>query len=262
MRTFLFLLFMAILSSTSEAALPKIMVEDAWPPFAFKKQGQPAGLSVDLVKEAFHLVDEKPQLVQVPYPRCLALTAAGKFPACFNSAHSSEMNKDFLFPKESLFKSRGLIVTNLPVSARLKIEKVTDLEGRSVALPTGFPFGPQFDENKKIKKIFTASDYNSLRMLKANRVAFIAIDEFVYYYLVKENPEFRDFSVLLLLSEEDIFVHFAKNEEGRILLKKFEVGLAKLKKSPRYQEILESWIGPIKKDQEQILTSLPEAPPL
>ncbi|WP_374029863.1 substrate-binding periplasmic protein [Bdellovibrio bacteriovorus] len=239
-RAFLTALLIVLFCLAGQAH--KILVEDSWPPFAFKKDNFPVGLSVDLVSEAFFQAGEPLELVQVPYPRCIALTANGKYPACFNSAYSAEM-KEFLFPKEPLFKSRGLIVFNIQKKEN-HVHSLKDLEGKQVALPTGFPFGTAFDENKKILKVFTANDFNSLRMVHTQRISFAAVDEFVLYYYLKHHPEFRKtLRITLHLSEEPIFVHFAKNSEGKVLLRKFETGLIKLKKSARYKEILEKWVG-------------------
>ncbi len=244
MGRFGFLLVILICFDAWSASL-KLMVEDSWPPFAFREKGRAVGMSVDIVRAAFKNVGEDIDLVQVPYPRCLAQTQSGKFAACFNSARSKEMDADFLFPKEPLFKSKGLIV-GLRTGTAEKVQKVKDLEGRTVALPNGFPFGVEFDENSKINKVFTANDLTSLMMLNSRRVGFVAIDEYVFYYYLKSKPEFRDrFKIMIEMSEEPIYVHFSKKHpDTKALMKKFEMGLSMLKASAGYRSILENWVGP------------------
>ncbi|WP_413293544.1 substrate-binding periplasmic protein [Bdellovibrio sp. HCB185ZH] len=249
-----------LLASISTSAKPiKILVEDSWPPFAFKKENRAVGMSIDIVRAAFKNVGENIELVQVPYTRCKAQTATGRYVACFNSAHSKEMDADFLFPKEPLFKSKGLIIAN-KITVRSKPARVKDLEGKSVALPAEFPFGKEFDENTQINKIFTSSDQTSLMMLKSNRVSYVAIDEFVYYYYLKTNPDFKNqFYVVLELSEEPIFVHFSKKHQDTAeLIKKYDIGLAMLKVSARYNEILEDWVGVKGQKRVQIFSILPK----
>ncbi|WP_413557422.1 substrate-binding periplasmic protein [Bdellovibrio sp. HCB209] len=246
-----------LLASLASHAKPiKILVEDSWPPFAFKKENRAVGMSIDIVRAAFKNVGENIELVQVPYTRCKAQTATGRFVACFNSAHSKEMDSDFLFPKEPLFKSKGLIIAN-SITVKTKPTKVKDLEGKTVALPAEFPFGKEFDENYRINKIFTSSDQTSLMMLRSNRVSFVAIDEYVYYYYLKNHPEFKNsFHVVLELSEESIFVHFSKkHKDTQELIKKYDVGLAMLKLSPKYNEILEDWVGVKGQKKVQIFSS-------
>ncbi|MBO9665514.1 MAG: amino acid ABC transporter substrate-binding protein [Bdellovibrio sp.] len=252
--------FVLFFSPLAHGKTVRLLVEDSWPPFAFKKDNTPVGMSIDIVRAAFKNVDEEIELVQVPYPRCLAQTANGKFVGCFNSAHSKEMDKDFLFPKEPLFKSKGLIIANT-VTSKIKIARIKDLEGRTVALPTGFPFGKEFDENNKITKMFTANDQTNLMMLKSNRISFVAIDEYVYYYYLKTNPDFKgQFQVALTMSEEPIFVHFAKkNKDSAVLMKKLDMGLAMLKASGRYNEILESWVGIEGQKRVQMFSRLPKS---
>ncbi|WP_413574836.1 substrate-binding periplasmic protein [Bdellovibrio sp. HCB290] len=237
----------------------KILVEDAWPPFAFKKGDRPVGMSVDIVRSAFKNVGEQIELVQVPYTRCIAQTQTGKYVACFNSARSKELDEKVIFPKEPLFKSKGLIVANT-ITAKKKPAKVKDLEGNSVALPAEFPFGKEFDENKSINKVFTSSDLTSLMMLKSNRVSFAAIDEYVYYYYLKNNPEFKNqFQIVLEMSEEPIYVHFSKShKQSKELIKKFEMGLGMLKASSGYNDILEDWVGMKGQKRVQIFSFQPK----
>ncbi len=249
-----------LLASLTAFAKPiKILVEDAWPPFAFKKENRAVGMSIDIVRAAFKNVGESVELVQVPYTRCKAQTATGRYVACFNSAHSKEMDNDFLFPKEPLFKSKGLIIAN-KITARNKPLRLKDIEGKSVALPAEFPFGKEFDENTQINKIFTSSDQTSLMMLKSNRVSFVAIDEYVYYYYLKTNPEFKNqFYVVLELSEEPIYVHFSKkHKDAAELIKKYDMGLSMLKVSAQYNEILEDWVGVKGQKRVQIFSVIPK----
>ncbi|UYL07741.1 transporter substrate-binding domain-containing protein [Bdellovibrio sp. SKB1291214] len=256
----LFLTVFLFFASTSATAKPiKILVEDSWPPFAFKKENRAVGMSIDIVRAAFKNVGETIELVQVPYTRCKAQTATGRYVACFNSAHSKEMDSDFVFPKEPLFKSKGLILAN-NITVRKKPNRVKDLEGKSVALPAEFPFGKEFDENTQINKIFTSSDLTSLMMLKSNRVSFVAIDEYVYYYYLKNHPDFKNqFHTVLELSEEAIFVHFSKKHKDTSgLMKKYDIGLAMLKVSPKYNEILEEWVGFKGQKRVQIFSRTPK----
>jgi polar amino acid transport system substrate-binding protein len=256
----LFLSILLLFASSPAFAKPiKILVEDSWPPFAFKKENRAVGMSIDIVRAAFKNVGETIELVQVPYTRCKAQTATGRYVACFNSAHSKEMDSDFVFPKEPLFKSKGLIIAN-SITVRKKPNRVKDLEGKSVALPAEFPFGKEFDENTQINKIFTSSDQTSLMMLKSNRVSYVAIDEFVYYYYLKNHPDFKNqFHVVLELTEEPIFVHFSKKHKDTSgLMKKYDIGLAMLKVSPKYNEILEDWVGVKGQKRVQIFSRAPK----
>lgn len=255
-----FLSLLLLFASNSAIAKPiKILVEDSWPPFAFKEENRAVGMSIDIVRAAFKNVGETIELVQVPYTRCKAQTATGRYVACFNSAHSKEMDSDFVFPKEPLFKSKGLIIAN-NITVRKKPNRLKDLEGKSVALPAEFPFGKEFDDNNQINKIFTSSDQTSLMMLKSNRVSFVAIDEYVYYYYLKNNAEFKNqFHIVLELSEEPIFVHFSKkHKDAAGLIKKYDIGLGMLKVSQKYNEILEDWVGVKGQKRVQIFSRAPK----
>ncbi|MEK2688382.1 substrate-binding periplasmic protein [Bdellovibrio sp. GT3] len=237
----------------------KILVEDSWPPFAFKKDNRPVGMSVDIVLKAFKNAGEEVELVQVPYTRCIAQTQTGKYVACFNSARSKELDLSVVFPKEPLFKSKGLIIANA-ITAKKKPSKIKDLEGQSVALPAEFPFGKEFDDNMNINKVFTSSDQTSLMMLKSNRVSFAAVDEFVYYYYLRTTPEFKNqFQIVMEMSEEPIYVHFSKShKDTKELVKKFELGLGMLKASGGYNDILENWVGVKGQKRVQIFSFTPK----
>lgn len=224
----------------------RVLAEDNWPPFSYEEAGELRGVSVDLVREALSLESTKLELVRVPYLRCLALTELGKEPACFNSAKNKELQEKYSFPNEYLFRSRGLIISNKQNKKARSVTAIKDLEGETVVLPSGFPFGKEFDDNHKILKQFTANDFTSLRLVASGRMSYAATDEMVLYYYLERNPQFKGkVTPVLELSNEPIYVHFSKKHpEAAFLQKKLEAGLRKLKASSEYERILRSWLGP------------------
>jgi polar amino acid transport system substrate-binding protein len=243
------ILIMSLLFATlAQAKAVRILVEDNWPPFASVQHGQAVGLSIDLVRAALKLEGADLELVQVPYLRCLALTdIGGKEAGCFNSAKNEDLLAKYTFPNEYLFRSRGLIVGNRRYEKQVNksIHSVRDLEGKTVALPSGFPFGKEFDDNKKIQKYFTANDMTSLKLVESGRVKYAAIDEMVLYYYLDRNPSFRENIVQVIdLTNEPIYVHLSKTHpESATIKEKLDRGLATLKNSPEYARLLQKYFG-------------------
>lgn len=229
----------------AQAKSYRVLAEDNWPPFSYVEKGRLQGVSVDLVRAALELESAEVDLLKVPYLRCLALTAIGKEPGCFNSAKNQELVEKYIFPDEHLFRSRGLIVTNRHVKKSKIIRVVRDLEGETVALPSGFPFGKEFDDNKKIQKHFTANDMTSLKLVVTGRINYAAIDEMVLYYYLQKNPHFRGkINTILELSNEPIYVHFSRSHpQSRELREKLDRGLRKLKATEDYARIMHRWLG-------------------
>ncbi|MBO9665949.1 MAG: transporter substrate-binding domain-containing protein [Bdellovibrio sp.] len=226
----------------------RILVEDNWPPFAAVQHGRPMGLSIDLVRAALKLENTELELVQVPYLRCLALTEmGGKEAGCFNSAKNEDLLAKYTFPNEYLFRSRGMIVGNRLYEKQLNrsVRSVRDLEGKTVALPSGFPFGKEFDDNKKIHKYFTANDMTSLKLVESGRVKYAAIDEMVLYYYLERNPSLKESIVQVIdLTNEPIYVHLSKTHpDSAVIKEKLDRGLAALKNSQEYGRLLQKYFG-------------------
>ncbi|QDK45124.1 ABC transporter substrate-binding protein [Bdellovibrio sp. ZAP7] len=226
----------------------RVLMEDNWPPYAYVKDGQPAGLSIDLVKAAMRLEGAEVQIQQVPYLRCMALTEPeGKEVACANTAKNEELAAKYVFPNNYLFRSRGLIVANKRYvkEALKKPKKISDLEYKTVALPSGFTFGPEFDDNTRIVRYYTVNDMTALRLVESGRVKFAAIDEMVLYYYLNHHPELKDaLTTVIDLSNEPIYMQLSKTQPEAIELReKFERGMAALKASPEYDALLQKYLG-------------------
>lgn len=225
----------------------RVLMEDNWPPYAYVKDGQPSGLSIDLVKAAMRLEGADVQIQQVPYLRCMALTEPdGKEIACANTAKNEELAAKYVFPTNYLFRSRGLIVANKRNSKEnTKLKKVSDLEYKTVALPSGFTFGKEFDDNTRILRYYTVNDMTSLKLVESGRVKYAAIDEMVLYYYLNHHPELKDIIVPVIdLTNEPIYMQLSKTQpEALELREKFERGMAALKASPEYELLLQKYLG-------------------
>ncbi|MEK2690680.1 substrate-binding periplasmic protein [Bdellovibrio sp. GT3] len=226
----------------------RILVEDNWPPYAYVKNGQPAGLTIDLIKAALRLGGADAKIQQVTYLRCMALTEpAGKDVACANTARNEDLDLKYNFPSHYLFRSRGLIVTSKEFNKanHKKYKKVSDLEYKMVALPSSFTFGKEFDENTRILRYYTVNDLNALRLVESGRVKFAAIDEMVLYYYLNHHPELKEvITPILELTNEPIYMQLSKTHIDTIELKdKFDRGMAALKASPEYDQMLQKYLG-------------------
>lgn len=247
MHTFLTMTALCLWSFTAAAKSVRMLVEDNWPPYAYVHKHQPQGLSIELVRAALKLENVDLELVQVTYTRCLTLTAEGKESSCFNTAKNDELTSKYVFPNEYLFRSRGLIVGNrhFEKEAPSSLHSIKDLEGKTVVLPSGYPFGKEFDDNKKIAKFFTVNDMTSLRLVASGRVKYAAIDEMVLYYYLDRDPGLKEaITPILDLTNEPIYVHFSKTHADTPFIKeKLDKGLIALKASPAYAALLQKYFG-------------------
>ncbi|WP_413578289.1 substrate-binding periplasmic protein [Bdellovibrio sp. HCB290] len=226
----------------------RILVEDNWPPYAYVKNNQPAGLTIDLIKAALRLGGADAKIQQVTYLRCMALTEPeGKEVACANTARNADLELKYTFPNSFLFRSRGLIVSSKDFikANHKKFKKVSDLEYKMVALPSGFTFGKEFDQNSRILRYYTVNDMTSLRLVESGRVKFAAIDEMVLYYYLNHHPELKDvITPILELTNEPIYMQLSKTHVDSVELQdKFERGMVALKASPEYDHMLQKYLG-------------------
>lgn len=173
-------------ASFAQGAPVVIGAEDDWLPYAGVIDGAPAGLAVDLVREAFAAGGVPLELRALPYSRCLALTEAGQLAACFNTSRDASLEERFLWHAKPLFEARILIYGRAPPARALG---VPDLLDRHVATTNGYTYGDAVDLERRIVRHPASNDLAALRMLSAGRVDYALVFEAVAGHLAGLHPE-------------------------------------------------------------------------
>lgn len=237
-----FLGFAAFISVASAGETVVRITNGEWPPFLGERLPGNGALS-EVVREAFALKGIETTYGFFPWARALAIAAEGKWDASVGWAFSEERARYFYF-------SDALV--DLPVllfslnEKKVEWKEWQDLAGLSIGVTRGYHYGNEFEKTSEEGLFRTdpsPDDETSLRKLLGKRVDAVAVDRYVGIELIKrrfageanrfwycETPV-RAAPYSLLFSK--------KAPNAKELLAAFNEGLAELKASGRYQEILD-----------------------
>jgi ABC-type amino acid transport/signal transduction systems, periplasmic component/domain len=216
-----------------------------WSPYVSKDLPQ-KGLFAQIAREAFALKGVDLEIEFFPWARTGNLSRTGERDGTLAYARLPEREK-YYFYSDPIYIGRYAFF-------HLKSEKFdwkdySDLRHITMAATRGFGgMGQAFldAENKgEIKVLRLTSDTQSFGMMLSKRVQAVPSDVEVGYVMLKKeygkNVALFTYHPNLISKSEYHLVLSKKNPKSPELLKKFNEGLAQLRKSGRYDEILKSW---------------------
>ena len=237
-------IFMAIfLTAIALPAYSKDVVKIAigdWEPFTSSRADN-AGISEELVKEAFALEDIQVDFHYFPWIRSYQYVEKGEFPATFPWAVTEKRKQEVYFSKEPLLTEQTVFF-HLK-SRPLKWDTFEDLKGLRIGGTLGYAIGEILEKNGLTLDYVSKEDFNYHKLIKGRLDIFPAA-YYVGYHQI--NMLFQPNEAKLfthhpkILEEINYYMVFSKNiPNARKLIEQFDTGLRKLKKSGRYNEIIQ-----------------------
>ncbi len=232
-------------SNATTNTLPKTVVigaEDDWYPYAGKVAGEARGLGVDIVRESFAAEGISVNFAVVPYPRCMQLTKAGSYLACFNTSRTSATENDFHWPNKPMFSPICAIYARKG-SNQSKLG-VRDLEGKRVSVTRSYEYGSEFDSNTKVQRVVADRDLSGFQMLAAGRSDYMLAFDKVANHLLRENAGklANKFEPVGIVTQTDIYLAFSKTYPDNLpLMEAFNRGFASIVKNGTYAKIEKRW---------------------
>lgn len=214
-----------------------------WAPYTSESLDN-KGLFAQITIEAFATQDVEVQLGFFPWQRVYQLSRTGEWDGTIAYAKTAERDQYYIY-SEPVYTG-NYVLFHLK-GHPLKWQKYTDLAEIKIAATRGFGgMGQEFLEAEAKKVINVdrlASDDQSFNMLMLNRVQAVASDLEVGYVLINKlfgpdkSAQITYSSRIIQQSKYHLVLakNLKKNEE---LMKKFNTGLALLKQSGRYNQIL------------------------
>jgi polar amino acid transport system substrate-binding protein len=172
----------------------------------------------------------------------MALTKAGVLVGCFDTLRHPGIEHDYLWHEQPMFMAQYQIYSRADsIEHNLRPK---DLEGREVAVTNGYEYGPEFDTDNKILRVFTLRDENNFRMLAAGRVNYTVAMELTTKMLVSRHPsDFAGkFKVIGEVAPCGVYTVFSKQHpNAQHMMERFNEGMAAIRKNGRYQAIVDDW---------------------
>lgn len=155
-----------------------------WPPYATLRDGKPAGISVEILKEAAGRADFSPLFRELPWKRCLEMVRDGEIDAVMDAMHRA----DYLQGPTSFSIYSNTVWVRADDS--IKVLDFNALRGRKVGLVDGYEYPDSLWTDIKAggaQVEYSVDDGTNIRKLAFGRVDAIVGDFASTMLFVREN---------------------------------------------------------------------------
>lgn len=174
---------------------------EEYPPVSFSQDGQPAGMSVELVQELLRRLDQSAKLQIVPWARAYRLAQTTPHTAIFPTIRNSEREKHFMWVGPIMLasdnfyalKGSGVVVSDVSQLARFT----------AIALPRDWFTYQELTAAEMDNLLGVTEPEQMFNLLKSGRVPLIAADNLSFYVGGKQADQVAQFGA------DDVEIAFA-----------------------------------------------------
>lgn len=199
------------------------------------------GWSARVVEEAFAYSGRKVIWKFFPWVRAYQSAKQGKVDGVYPTFMNAEREKEFCM-------SNGH-PGGVNVFIKMKSQNYTfngdfhSLDKLRIGVGNGYSNGEDFDQVKFLNKIPANDDLTNLKKLLYDRIDVAVMDYFVFKELVSDDLKLEKGIKDLVpfgkpIQIENFHIAFHKNKNCKVLVNEFNSGLANLKKSNRFYQII------------------------
>lgn len=228
--------------SANQAVQETIMVgsELSFPPFEFKdEQGRATGFEIELLNAIAKEENLAIQFLPIKRNQFIdGLNAKQYRIAVAAIAINAERSNQVSFSNAILDYDREIYLLDQPSTRSL--QTVADFKGKKMSASRSFNTAEEIvgSPNNVIKK---ETFYLALKAMYQGEVDGTLGDSRVLEYFSKQHPDIKTRKISL--GEEKRELAFAVQKDDKVLLDKINRGLAKVKASGTYQELIKKWFG-------------------
>ncbi|REL36361.1 substrate-binding periplasmic protein [Thalassotalea euphylliae] len=218
----------------------------AYPPYHWLENGEIKGLVPDIIEAAAKLVGEDVEINYVPVPwlRMFSLAENGDIDAIFPVSFNQERAKYLNFVPESIVMERMNLVSSSAFDISFSGD-LTTLANYKVAGIIGYYYGEAYT-NANLETLALANEEQQVEMLLGGQAPLALMDANILPYYINKLGGEREHRIKVLephLYEAPLHLAFAKNGRYPALVERFNSALAKLKSTPDYQNILQTYLS-------------------
>lgn len=240
-------LFAVVLNSHAEKLTLKAVTLEYAPSAFIDENGQPAGIHVDIAKEAFARMGIKYEISFLPWKRALKLVYEGKADCIIDPAYNEERGKYCYFPKEPshtdqwcLFKKKG---NNIFIDDDLK-----NISHITIGIVDSYEYGGRLQaalKEKLFKRIDRVAGNLLFKMVLNKRVDIVPGEKSNIFYNAKKAGVIDEIVVVksnktgndLIISNSPTYVAFSKKTVNIELVNKFSDIIIEMKIDGTYDAI-------------------------
>ncbi|WP_430784663.1 transporter substrate-binding domain-containing protein [Virgibacillus flavescens] len=219
----------------------KVGIDTTYPPFEFQEGDEYKGIDVDLIRAIAEDQDFEIKLEPMDFSGIIPAMQAGELDIAIAGMSITDKRKETVDFSEPYFEAGLSLVV---AEGNSEITSLEDLKGKTVAVKKGTT-GANFALENKDKygyEIVQVNDSTSMFQEVANGTADALIEDYpvISYAIAESDLKLQVVGDRLNGDNYGIAVLKGENDE---LLKKINDGLASLKESGKYDEILNTYLS-------------------
>ncbi len=238
----IFALFLIMLASLTWSTPLKVTgICDPWP-VLMDPHAEKQGLVIEVAREALHSEGITLEVDFVPWTRAMAMIKQKRVDILVGAWFTDARN-EYLLYSQPLFSSAVKFIKKR--SLNFQYTSMNDLDGLRVGTIDSYQYNQEFLAKKSIERIPADSLLVNIQNLVAGRIDLVIDDQFVLRHTLNQhihdwqkNIQFVDQA----LTEKKIYLATNRSSpDSEAIIAAFNTGLKKLKRSGRYQEIVDSY---------------------
>jgi polar amino acid transport system substrate-binding protein len=230
-------------------AAPYRFVTGEYPPYIYQRDGQLTGAAVDIIREVFRTLGKDVSFEIYPWARSMQMFQAGEVDAIFSYFRTPEREAYTHYSRQALFSQP--ITLWVPRASRLESPApLAKLPVLTIGVVHMISYGTTFDEAVRRGALRTEVSYtpeSCINNLLAGRYDAWVSNHYGAVYSLRKAGRLEEVRELLPpLQEAPAYVGFSRARDLGALRDAFDRGLAQLKESGKYHQILDSYLESMK----------------
>lgn len=227
--------------SDSDSNVYTVGVDTTYPPFEFQEDGELVGIDIDLINAIAEDQGFEIQIESMDFSGIIPAMQAGELDIGMGGMSITEERKETVDFSDPYFESGLTLVT---AAGNSEISGLEDLEGKTIAVKNGTT-GAKFAADNEAEygyEIVQVNDSTAMFQEVGNGSSDVLIEDYpvIAYAIEKSSLDLQIVGDKLNGDNYGISVLKGQNDE---LLQKINDGLASLKESGKYDEILNKYLG-------------------
>lgn len=240
-RIVCFLLLIVVSLSTRSQTIVLTAVGDPWP-VLLNPDTKEQGLLTEIVRKAYKTQGYDLKIKFVPWSRAMVMIQQKQADLLIGAWYTEERN-DYLLYSDIIFSS-ALSFVKLKDSP-FEYEGLASLKGKRVGTILGYQYGNDFLRDPNIIRITSDSILINIHNVIAERINLALDDHYVVKFMLDQHIKDWKSQLSIVkkpLTDKDLFLAANRsNPQHKVIINAFNMGLAQLKETGRYAEIVRSY---------------------
>lgn len=251
----LFLITASMLTPSPAAGADPLIVFDDYPPYHYWDRGNPAGLNIDMLNEAFSRLGVTPTFERRPWKRSLDELARGDVTGLCAGFKTPAREKIAFFPTRELSAETNWIISLK--DRGLHSTRLKDLTGLVVGVVEEYSYGEEFDTRKELKLNRSASDTQLLNKLLGGRVDVIVGNDLVIRHLASQRHKLDLLKFHFPVNTDPTYLLLSRSDPANaVLARDLSEVLLSMRTDGTYRRILKGYRGDLDVDIYAVATEV------